>query len=99
MKAVRIREVGKLELIETDIPPAAAEDCLAESRIGQHLRNGLHQLGGKVPVALPRIPGHDFSGTIAELGKESAGLCTGSSRRGQTFLSLLYMSCLSGRLF
>jgi threonine dehydrogenase-like Zn-dependent dehydrogenase len=77
MKAVRIKEVGKLELIETDIPPVPPKHVLLKVESVSICGTDLHELEGKVPVALPRIPGHDFSGTIAELGKDVQGFAAG----------------------
>jgi threonine dehydrogenase-like Zn-dependent dehydrogenase len=69
MKAVRIKEVGKLELIEADVPAVPVNHVLLKVNSISICGTDLHELEGKVPVTLPRIPGHDFSGTIVELGK------------------------------
>ena len=69
MKAVRIKEVGKLELIEADAPAVPVNHVLLKVNSISICGTDLHELEGKVPVTLPRIPGHDFSGTIVELGK------------------------------
>jgi threonine dehydrogenase-like Zn-dependent dehydrogenase len=73
MKAVRIKEVGKLELIEMDVPTVPANHVLLRVNSISICGTDLHELEGKVPVILPRIPGHDFSGTIVEVGKDVHG--------------------------
>jgi threonine dehydrogenase-like Zn-dependent dehydrogenase len=77
MKALRIKEVGKLELIETQIPPVPPKHVLLKVESISICGTDLHELEGKVPVSLPRIPGHDFSGSIAELGKDVQGFAPG----------------------
>lgn len=74
MKAVRIKEVGKLEMIEMDVPAVPSKHVLLKVNSMRICGTDLHELEGKVPVPLPRIPGHDFSGTIVELGQASMGL-------------------------
>jgi threonine dehydrogenase-like Zn-dependent dehydrogenase len=77
MKAVRIKEVGKLELIEMDVPTVSANHVLLRVNSISICGTDLHELEGKVPVILPRIPGHDFSGTIVEVGKDVHGFEAG----------------------
>ena len=77
MKAIRIKEVGKLEMIEMDVPPVSAKHVLLKVNSMSICGTDLHELEGKVPVPLPRIPGHDFSGTIVELGQGVHGFAIG----------------------
>ncbi len=77
MKAVRIKEVGRLELIEMDVPTVPSNHVLLKVNSISICGTDLHELEGKVPVTLPRIPGHDFSGTIVEVGKDVHGFEAG----------------------
>jgi threonine dehydrogenase-like Zn-dependent dehydrogenase len=77
MKALRIKEIGKLEMIEMDLPVIPANHVLLKVNSISICGTDLHELEGKVPIILPRIPGHDFSGTIVEAGKGVQGFEAG----------------------
>jgi 2-desacetyl-2-hydroxyethyl bacteriochlorophyllide A dehydrogenase len=77
MKGLRISEIGKLELIEMDVPAVPANHVLLKVNSISICGTDIHEWEGKVPITLPRIPGHDFSGTIVEGGKGVHGFEAG----------------------
>ena len=68
MKALQIKEIGKLDLIEMDMPEVSPHHVLLKVNSISICGTDVHELEGKIPVQTPRVPGHDFSGTIQELG-------------------------------
>lgn len=68
MKALQIKEVGKLEIVDVEIPKVSHNHVLIKVNAISICGTDIHQLEGKIPSILPRIPGHDFSGTVKEIG-------------------------------
>ncbi len=77
MKAVSIRNIGKLEIIETKMPEISPGHVLLKVNSISICGTDIHQLEGKAPVSFPRIPGHDFSGTVVDLGEGVEGFRRG----------------------
>src|ERR1700761_2019357 len=82
MKAVRLLEYGG-QLVFDDVPaPAIARDEIlvkVRSTAVNHL--DLVKASGTVrqilPIELPWIPGHEFSGVVEQIGSEVAGYAPG----------------------
>lgn len=68
MQAFRIKEIGKMELIEMEKPKVSPHHVLLKVNSISICGTDVHELEGRIPVQIPRIPGHDFAGTVVELG-------------------------------
>src|SRR5450755_4703954 len=84
MKAVRLLEYGG-QLVFNDVPtPTIARDELLlkiRSTTVNHL--DLVKASGKarqvLPIDLPWIPGHEFSGTVEQVGSDVSGYAPGDA--------------------
>src|SRR6201988_1191875 len=89
MKAVRLLEYGG-ELVFDDVPaPAIARDEIlvkVNSTAVNHL--DLVKASGKIrqilPIDLPWIPGHEFSGVVEQIGSDVAACAPGDAVFGTT---------------
>ena len=72
MKAVTFVEVGKLEMNEVDKPTILEpDDVLLRVSTTAICGSDLHVLGGRIPGMMPGgILGHEFIGTVEEVGSE-----------------------------
>jgi len=72
MKAVTFVEVGKLELREVDKPTIQEpDDVLLKVTTTAICGSDLHVLGGRIPGMMEGgILGHEFIGTVEEVGPE-----------------------------
>lgn len=74
MKAVLYRETGALptvvDLADPRCPPDGVVLDVAATGV---CRSDWHSWRGHDPVTLPRIPGHEFAGTVIEVGEEVSG--------------------------
>lgn len=68
MIAVQFKSVGQIELLDVEIPKVSPRHVLLKVNSASICGTDIHELQGHIPVPLPRIPGHDFSGTIQEVG-------------------------------
>ncbi len=68
MIALYIKEVGQMELRDVEVPKVTPRHVLLKVNAASICGTDIHELQGDIPVPLPRIPGHDFAGTIVELG-------------------------------
>jgi 2-desacetyl-2-hydroxyethyl bacteriochlorophyllide A dehydrogenase len=71
VRAIVIDGPGRVEIREVPEPNAGPDDVVVASRAAGVCRTDLNILHGLVPssvVAYPCIPGHEWSGTIAEVG-------------------------------
>src|SRR6266487_6867229 len=89
MKAVRVLEYGG-PLVFNDVPtPTIARDEIlvqVKSTAVNHV--DLVKASGTVrqilPIALPWIPGHEFSGVVEQIGSDVAGYAPGDAVFGTT---------------
>ena len=78
MKTVRIPEPGKVEIIETEKPVAGEGEALLKILYGGICGSDLGTYRGTFAYAsYPRIPGHEFSAQIVEIGENDKGLKPG----------------------
>jgi threonine dehydrogenase-like Zn-dependent dehydrogenase len=77
MQAFRIKEIGKMERIEVEVPRILSRHVLLKVNSISICGTDVHELEGRIPVQLPRIPGHDFAGTVVEVGPETKGFKEG----------------------
>jgi threonine dehydrogenase-like Zn-dependent dehydrogenase len=68
MKAVRIEEIGRMGFIETEMPEVIPHHVLLKVNSISICGTDIHELEGRIPAKLPRIPGHDFAGTVERIG-------------------------------
>ena len=89
MKAVRLLEYGG-QLVFTDVPtPTIARDEMlvkVKSTAVNHI--DLVKASGTarqiLPIDLPWIPGHEFSGVVEQIGSDVAGYTAGDAVFGTT---------------
>jgi 2-desacetyl-2-hydroxyethyl bacteriochlorophyllide A dehydrogenase len=71
MKAVWIKEAGKVTVIEREIPAPGEGELLVRVNYVGFCGSDLSTYLGKNPlVSYPRVPGHEISGVIVELGRQ-----------------------------
>src|SRR5450432_1467497 len=100
MKAVRVLEYGG-ELVFDDVPaPAIARDeilVMIKSTAVNHL--DLVKASGTVrqilPIDLPWIPGHEFSGVVEQIGSDVAGCAPGDAVFGASGMGGAYAEYLA----
>lgn len=69
MKALQITESGKSKLTEINKPTCKANEVLLQLKYVGFCGSDLSTFQGRNPmVSYPRIPGHELSGTIIEIG-------------------------------
>ena len=75
MKAVTIVAPDRLEVVEQDVPSIAADEILVRSRAVGICHSDFDLLAGRyiIPVQFPVIPGHEWSGEVAEVGSAVEG--------------------------
>jgi 2-desacetyl-2-hydroxyethyl bacteriochlorophyllide A dehydrogenase len=89
MKAVRIVEPGKVEIIDIPQPRCGEGEVLIRVKSVGLCGSDLTTFRGQNPmVSYPRIPGHEIAGEIVELGKGAANL-----KKGQLVTVLPYTAC------
>jgi propanol-preferring alcohol dehydrogenase len=85
MKAMRLVDIGKLELMEVDVPKVGGSEVLVKVRAAGvchtdvHIRSGY--IGGMnikdLGFKLPYTPGHEMAGVVEEVGAEVQGFSKG----------------------
>ncbi|MCD8352270.1 MAG: zinc-dependent alcohol dehydrogenase family protein [Planctomycetaceae bacterium] len=68
MKAFVIVEPGKAELQDVPKPEAGPGEVLIKVRASGFCGTDIHTFKGEHPSKYPLIPGHEFSGVVAEVG-------------------------------
>ena len=84
MKAVQFKDVDQLVLAELDVPQIGDDEVLVSLRSVGICHSDFELLEGRyiIPFEYPIIPGHEWSGEVAEVGQERHRLparATGSS--------------------
>lgn len=78
MKTIRIPEPGKVEVIETEKPLVKEGEALLKLLYGGICGSDLGTYRGTFAYAsYPRVPGHEFSAQIMEIGENEKGLKKG----------------------
>ncbi len=73
-----VREAGKAELVERDVPPPGESQVLIAVRASSICGGDLHIYKGKHPSApLPMALGHEMSGEVAAVGKKVGSVAVG----------------------
>ena len=73
MKAARVHEAGKIVIEEVPVPVLRETDVLIQVHRTGICGTDVGVLHGYIPAKLPVTLGHEFSGTIAKLGKPGLG--------------------------
>src|SRR5437868_9566222 len=71
MKALVFEEPGRAVVRDMDTPPIAADEVLVRSRSVGICHSDFELYDGRyiIPVSYPIIPGHEWAGEIAEVGR------------------------------
>jgi alcohol dehydrogenase len=78
VRAVRYAEVGALPtLVDVDEPRCPDDGVVLEVRATGVCRSDWHAWQGHEAVALPHVPGHEYAGTVAEVGRDVRRLAVG----------------------
>lgn len=78
MKVVHIKEAGKIEVVEKNIPTPKKGEALLKIKYCGICGSDIATYTGNQPFATyPRIPGHEFSAEIVEIEENNLGLHKG----------------------
>lgn len=89
MKTVRIAEVGKIEVVETEKPQRKSGEALLKVLYGGICGADAASFTGNQPfTTYPRIPGHEFSAQIVEIDENDKGL-----KKGDIVTANPYFNC------
>jgi L-iditol 2-dehydrogenase len=72
LKALMFQEPDRAEVVETERPQIAPDEILVASRAVGVCHSDFDLLSGRyiIPISFPTIPGHEWSGEVAEVGRE-----------------------------
>lgn len=79
MKAVVLTAPGSFEIATVDDPTPAPNEVVVEVAASGICGTDVHLLHGLYAEAMPVIPGHEFSGTVVEVGSAVAALKVGDA--------------------
>jgi L-iditol 2-dehydrogenase len=78
MKQVELYAPESIRLIETPRPSPGADEILVATAIVGVCGSDLHAYHGRHPfIRLPVVPGHEFAGTVVEVGSDVDGFVPG----------------------
>ncbi|GAA3689090.1 zinc-dependent alcohol dehydrogenase family protein [Lentzea roselyniae] len=77
MKAAVITGVGSVEVTTVDDPPCGPREVVVDVAACGLCGTDLHILQGEFAPTLPVVPGHEFAGTIVEIGSRVSELKVG----------------------
>jgi L-iditol 2-dehydrogenase len=78
MKQVELYAPESIRLIETPRPSPGADEILVATAIVGVCGSDLHAYHGRHPfIKLPVVPGHEFAGTVVEVGSDVDGFAPG----------------------
>ncbi|WP_353941818.1 zinc-dependent alcohol dehydrogenase family protein [Streptomyces sp. HUAS MG91] len=77
MKAAIVESVGKVTVGEVPDPTPGPRDVVVEVAACGLCGTDLHILQGEFAPTLPVVPGHEFAGTVAEVGRDVTELRVG----------------------
>lgn len=69
MRAAVITELGKVHIEDRPEPTARPGWVVVDVEAISVCGTDIHQLEGRIETPFPRVPGHDFSGRVAEVGE------------------------------
>ena len=79
MKAFMVYEPGRFELVDMDVPPIAEDEVLVRVGAAAICHSDIDIIEGrrKHQIKFPLIPGHEFAGSVVEVGKLASGITPG----------------------
>lgn len=85
MKAVQFLDIDKLTLADVDVPRIGADEVLVALRSVGICHSDFELLEGRyiIPFGYPIVPGHEWSGQIAEVGRDVTGFAPGDRVVGE----------------
>jgi L-iditol 2-dehydrogenase len=85
MKAVQFTGVGTLTLADADVPQIGADEILVALRSVGICHSDFELLEGRyiIPFDYPIVPGHEWSGVVAEVGRDVTGFAPGDRVLGE----------------
>lgn len=85
MKAVQFQGVNELALADIDTPRIGDDEVLVELRSVGICHSDFELLEGRyiIPFEYPVVPGHEWSGTVAEVGRDVSGFKPGDRVLGE----------------
>ncbi|MFI7610936.1 zinc-binding dehydrogenase [Nonomuraea terrae] len=90
MKALQFQDVGKLTLADIEIPKIGEDEILVALRSVGICHSDFELLEGRyiIPFEYPLIPGHEWSGEVAEVGRNVTGFATGDRVLGECVIGM-----------
>ncbi|MFG1818992.1 zinc-binding dehydrogenase [Kribbella sp. NPDC049174] len=90
MKAVQFQGVDTLALTDVAVPRIGADEVLVALRSVGICHSDFELLEGRyiIPFGYPIIPGHEWSGQVAEVGREVTGFAPGDRVLGECVIGL-----------
>lgn len=89
MKVIEVKEPGKIELVEREIPTPQKGEALLKIKYCGICGSDVATYTGNQPFAsYPRIPGHEFSAEIVEIEENELGL-----EKGMIVTANPYFNC------
>jgi len=80
LKAALIEKPRSFKVLEKDIPSIKSNEVLVKVHVCGVCGTDVHIYEGAMPWAkLPLIPGHEFSGVVAEVGRDVNGISVGDA--------------------
>jgi L-iditol 2-dehydrogenase len=85
LKALTIERPGEAAVRDLEPPEIGPDEILVESKAVGVCHSDFELLNGTyiIPVSYPTIPGHEWSGEVAEVGREVAGFKAGDRVVGE----------------
>ena len=90
MKAVQFKAVDELVLAELDVPQIGDDEVLVSLRSVGICHSDFELLEGRyiIPFEYPIIPGHEWSGEVAEVGTDVTGFRSGDRVLGECVIGM-----------
>src|SRR5689334_10095367 len=85
MRALQYAGPGRAEVVELPVPAIADDEVLVAARSVGVCHSDIELLEGRyiIPFSYPQIPGHEWSGQIARVGRGVTGLAPGDRVVGE----------------
>jgi len=85
MRALRYAGPGRAEVVDLPVPAIADDEVLVAARSVGVCHSDIELLEGRyiIPFSYPQIPGHEWSGQVARVGRSVTGLAPGDRVVGE----------------
>src|SRR4051812_29154260 len=90
MRAVQFQDVGQLTLADVEIPKIGDDEVLVALRSVGICHSDFELLEGRyiIPFEYPIIPGHEWAGEVAEVGRNVTGFKPGDRVLGECVIGM-----------